>query len=55
MDALQKLLGQDSPTGFTEKGGDGGGGHRPELGFATRRTNKGNLVITVPAGNPAAK
>ena len=26
-----------------------------ELGFATRRTNKGNLVITVPGRNPAAK
>ena len=47
-DTLKKLLGQDSPTGFTEKVVTVAEDIAREQGFATRRTNKGNLVITVP-------
>lgn len=48
VNTLQKLLGQDSPTGFTEKVVTVVEGIAQDLGFATRRTNKGNLVVTVP-------
>ena len=47
-DTLQKLLGQDSPTGFTEKVVTAAEKVARELGFAARRTNKGNLVVTIP-------
>ena len=46
--ALKTLLGQDSPTSFTEHVVTAAEGIARELGFGTRRTNKGNLVITVP-------
>ena len=48
LDTLQKLLGQDSPTGFTDKAVELARGIAEGLGFAARRTNKGNLVVTVP-------
>ena len=48
VDTLRKLLGQDSPTGFTDRVVTAAEDIARELGFATRRTNKGNLVVTVP-------
>lgn len=48
VDTLKKLLGQDSPTGFTDGVVTVAEGIARELGFAARRTNKGNLIITVP-------
>ena len=48
VDTLQKLLGQDSPTGFTERVVTVAEKIARELGFDAHRTNKGNLVITVP-------
>ena len=33
VDTLRKLLGQDSPTGFTDRAVDGRGGHRPGAGL----------------------
>lgn len=50
VDTLQKLLGQDSPTGFTERVVTVAEKIARELGFDAHRTNKGNLVITVPVG-----
>lgn len=47
-DALNRLLGQDSPTGFTDRVVTEAENIARALGFAARRTNKGNLVITVP-------
>ena len=55
MDTLQKLLGQDSPTGFTDKVVTVAEGIARQLGFATRRTNKGNLIITVPGRETGRK
>ena len=54
-DTLKKLLGQDSPTGFTEKVVTVAENIAREQGFATRRTNKGNLVITVPGRETGRK
>lgn len=48
VDTLQKLLGQDSPTGFTEKVVTVAENIARGLGFETRHTNKGNLIVTVP-------
>ena len=48
VDTLRKLLGQDSPTGFTDRVVTAAEDIARELGFVTRRTNKGNLVVTVP-------
>ena len=48
VDTLRKLLGQDSPTGFTDRVVTAAEDIARELGFAARRTNKGNLVVTVP-------
>ncbi len=47
-DTLRTLLGQDSPTGFTEKVVDLAEGIARDLGFETRRTAKGNLMVAVP-------
>ena len=55
VDTLQKLLGQDSPSGFTGKVVTVAEGIARERGFATRRTNKGNLIITVPGREPGRK
>ena len=55
VDTLQKLLGQDSPTGFTEKVVTVAEDIVRELGFAERRTNKGNLVVTVPGRETGRK
>ena len=55
VDTLQKLLGQDSPTGFTHGVIGVAEGIARELGFATRQTNKGNLIITVPGREPGRK
>ncbi len=55
VDTLKKLLGQDSPTGFTDKVVTVAEGIAQELGFVTRRTNKGNLVITVPGREAGRK
>ena len=51
-DTLQKLLGQDSPTGFTEKAVALAQTIAAGQGFATRRTGKGNLIVTVPGRQP---
>ena len=53
VDTLQKLLGQDSPTGFTERVVTVAENIARELGFDAHRTNKGNLVITVPGSDGA--
>lgn len=55
VDTLQKLLGQDSPSGFTGKVVAAAEDIARALGFATRRTNKGNLVITVPGRETGRK
>lgn len=55
VDTLKKLLGQDSPSGFTDNVVTVAEGIARELGFATRRTNKGNLVITVPGRETGRK
>lgn len=55
VDTLKKLLGQDSPSGFTDNVVTAAEGIARELGFATRRTNKGNLVITVPGRETGRK
>ena len=47
VNTLQKLLGQDSPTGFTERVVTVAEEIARELGFDAHRTNKGNLVITI--------
>ena len=54
-DTLKTLLGQDSPTGFTENVVTAAEGIARELGFETRRTNKGNLIITVPGREDGRK
>lgn len=54
-ETLKKLLGQDSPTGFTEKVVELAEGIARELGFETRRTAKGNLVVTVPGREPGRR
>ena len=54
VDTLQKLLGQDSPTGFTERVVTVAEKIARELGFDAHRTNKGNLVITVPGREGSA-
>ena len=55
VDTLQKLLGQDSPSGFTGKVVTVAEDIARQLGFSTRRTNKGNLIITVPGREPGRK
>ena len=45
VDTLEALLHQDSPTGFTAQVVGVAEGLARELGFAARRTNKGNLVV----------
>ncbi len=42
------LLSQDSPSGFTARAVDKAEELAQELGYATRRTRKGNLTILVP-------
>ena len=48
LDTLQKLLGQDSPSGFTHKATALAKDIAQGLGFEARLTNKGNLVVKVP-------
>lgn len=55
VDTLKKLLAQDSPTGFTDKVVTAAEDIALNLGFATRRTNKGNLVVTVPGRETGRK
>ena len=55
VDTLKKLLAQDSPTGFTDKVVTAAEDIALNLGFAARRTNKGNLVITVPGRETGRK
>ena len=54
-DTLYKLLGQDSPTGFTDRAVEAAAGIARELGFEARRTNKGNLVVAVPGREPGRR
>ena len=55
LDTLQKLLEQDSPTGFTEKVVAVAEEIARKLGFDARRTNKGNLIVTVPGREPGRR
>ena len=48
LDTLKKLLGQDSPSGFTHKATALAKDIAEGLGFEARLTNKGNLVVKVP-------
>ncbi len=48
LDTLQKLLGQDSPSGFTHKAVALAKDIAQGLGFEARLTGKGNLVVKVP-------
>lgn len=48
LDTLQKLLGQDSPSGFTHKVTALAKDIAEGLGFEARLTGKGNLVVKVP-------
>lgn len=54
-DTLYKLLGQDSPTGFTDRAVEAAAGIAKELGFEARHTNKGNLVVAVPGREPGRR
>lgn len=47
MDAAKALLAVDSPSGFTARAIETAEGMVRGLGYPTRRTNKGNLIITV--------
>ena len=48
MDYARALLGQDSPSGFTGKAVETAEGLARDMGYETRRSNKGNLTILVP-------
>ena len=48
LDTLKKLLGQDSPSGFTHKATALAKDIAQGLGFEAWLTNKGNLVVKVP-------
>lgn len=51
METAKTLLAADSPSGFTQNAVAAAERIAGALGYATRRTNKGGLVIEVPAGN----
>lgn len=48
MDYAKALLAQDSPSGFTRRAVDAAEAMARELGYAVRRSRKGNLTILVP-------
>ena len=48
METARTLLTTDSPSGFTARVVEKAEGIVRELGYATRRTNKGNLIVSVP-------
>ena len=48
METAKTLLTTDSPSGFTRRAVEAAEGIAQGLGYATRRTNKGGLVIEVP-------
>ena len=48
METAKTLLTADSPSGFTRRAVEAAEGIAQGLGYATRRTNKGGLVIQVP-------
>ena len=54
MDTARALLTTDSPSGFTARVADLAEGMVRELGYPTRRTNKGNLIVSVK-GREAGK
>lgn len=47
METARRLLTTDSPSGFTTAAADLAEGMVRELGYPTRRTNKGNLIVSV--------
>ena len=55
METAQKLLSVDSPSGFTRRAADLAEEIVNGLGYATRRTNKGNLIVTVPGREDGKK
>ena len=58
LDTLQKLLGQDSPRGFTHKATALAKDIAQGLGFEAWLPNKGNLVVKVPGretGRPVGR
>ena len=55
METAQKLLGVDSPSGFTRRAADLAEEIVNGLGYETRRTNKGNLIVTVPGREDGKK
>lgn len=55
MDAARALLTTDSPSGFTANAVAVAEGIAKGLGYATRRTNKGGLVIHVPGREQGKK
>ena len=48
METARRLLTVDSPSGFTRRAVETAEAMAREHGYATRRTNKGNLIIDVP-------
>ena len=48
MDTAKRLLTIDSPSGFTHKAAEEAERIAREQGYAVRRTNKGNVVVSVP-------
>lgn len=54
METARRLLTTDSPSGFTSGAADLAEGIARELGYSARRTNKGNLIISVK-GREAGK
>ena len=45
LDFASRLLGTDSPTGYTKKAIDLVADEAAALGYQTKRNNKGNLLI----------
>lgn len=52
METARTLLTTDSPSGFTARVVETAEGIVQGLGYATRRTNKGNLIVSVPGREP---
>ena len=55
MDYARTLLAQDSPSGFTRRAVDAAEALAKDLGYATRRSRKGNLTILAPGRDHAKK
>ncbi len=55
MDTAKRLLTIDSPSGFTHRAAEEGEAMARAMGYAVRRTNKGNLIVSVPGREPGKR